>query len=170
MAEVLLIDDEELTDILLSGKYEPLIYLNTLDGRVSSPKSKKALFELPILINVTSAKMIDDDSIDNIISSNFIVGNTEVFFIHDAFSSQVVNGKIFNIDVILMSIEQIVINYIGEDPEGTVYIWTPLNMCNDTNFEEFVSRLKTLSSKLNRDVVLILDKIHQSQVYSYESE
>ena len=49
MAEVLLIDDEELTDILLSGKYEPLIYLNIsrLDG-INSLFEEFLLSDIPM--------------------------------------------------------------------------------------------------------------------------
>ena len=171
MSEVLIVEDEDLVKILNEGKYDPLIYLNTIDGRPATPQSRKALYAIPEWLGAISAYKADELAlVDTVITPNMLFSKTEVFFIHDAFSSQVVTGVVYNVSMIMSCIQYIINNYIGEDPEGTVYIWCPLNYKFNVNYDEFILELNNLSTTANRDIVLLIDKMFYSDNYSYESE
>lgn len=171
MSEVLIVQDLDLVKILNEGTYDPLIYLNTIDGRPATPQSKKAMYEIPEWIGAITAYKADELAlVDTVITPNMLIKATEVFFIHDAFSSQVVTGVVFNVSMIISCINYIIDNYIGEDPEGTVYIWCPLNYKFNVNYDEFLTALNVLSQARNRDIVLLIDKMFYSDNYSYESE
>ena len=122
---------------------------------------KSMMFDIPgfygaLTANLTPLELCRDNSDDSIRS--FLLGKTEVIIIDKAFMSDVDVGINYNIEQIIKALRIVVDYYIGNNPEGSVYILLPQTKdISKTNYHLLLQELVNFDVTGNIDFVLLLE-------------
>ena len=154
----------DLSETLNNGEYNPRLYLNSQDCRPKSFYSVLGIRDITDWVNIISGKSPVNEKNQLIPMSEAItIGIGELYIVNNAFDYYGVIGIEFNISDIIECIELYIQNVIGEDPEGTIYIWTPLVYTVANNFNTLVKRVTALKHSDSIEVVFLIDEITLKQ-------
>lgn len=164
MPNVIKVYVDNILQCLVDGTYSPIVYLDNNEHRPATQASITAISQFNEFYGELSYRASDpiigyspDDHI-----GTCIMGATEVFVAKSAFTNMLTVGRLFNINEILESCNQIIELYLGEDPENTLYIWLPLYKDEEkTNIAELIKALEEISLDATKDIVLIIEKLNK---------